>query len=168
MLVEFLETSLKFRKRKKSRPRVFTSSTKRPIRKFHVLVVQWRQRNVRKKCNARAELFFCLLSLLFVWLLLLLLLFFFFDVLVAVAVVVAEAPYWEKQRPCTHAINFGFSSPYSAKQQREMTKFKVLWKTWAHDGKFFILSHSLLKLINNSSSQNKGNQYRGGGLKMWS
>ena len=29
-------------------------------------------------------------------------------------------------------------------------------------------SLSLLKLINNSSSQNKGNHYRGGGLKMWS
>ena len=28
--------------------RVFTSSIERPIRKFHVLVVQWRQRNVPK------------------------------------------------------------------------------------------------------------------------
>ena len=26
----------------------------------------------------------------------------------------------------------------SAKQQREMTKFKVLWRTLAHDGEFFI------------------------------
>ena len=31
------------------------------------------------------------------------------------------------------------SLPSSAKQQREMTKFKVLWRTWAHDGEFFIL-----------------------------
>ena len=34
-------------------------------------------------------------------------------------------------------------SLYSAKQQREMTKFKVLWTTWAHDGKFFILYFKL-------------------------
>ena len=25
----------------------------------------------------------------------------------------------------------------SAKQQRQKTKFKVFWETWAHDGKFF-------------------------------
>ena len=31
------------------------------------------------------------------------------------------------------------SLPSSAKQQREMTKFKILWRTWAHDGEFFIL-----------------------------
>ena len=30
-------------------------SIKRKIRKLHVAVVQWRQRNVQKKCNARAE-----------------------------------------------------------------------------------------------------------------
>ena len=28
------------------------------------------------------------------------------------------------------------SSPSSAKQQREMPKFKVLWRAWAHDNKF--------------------------------
>ena len=43
---------------RKIRRRVFTSSIKRPIRKFHVLVVQWRQRNVPKQCNAREELLF--------------------------------------------------------------------------------------------------------------
>ena len=31
------------------------------------------------------------------------------------------------------------SLPSSAKQQREMTKFKVLWRTRAHDSEFFIL-----------------------------
>ena len=31
------------------------------------------------------------------------------------------------------------SLPSSPKQQRGMTKFKVLWRTWAHDGQFFIL-----------------------------
>ena len=30
-----------------------------------------------------------------------------------------------------------------AKQQREMTKFKVLWRTWAHHGKFFTLCLNL-------------------------
>ena len=39
------------------------------------------------------------------------------------------------------------SSPYSAKQQREMTKFKVLWSTWAHDGKFFILCLNLNAIL---------------------
>ena len=35
-------------KEKDNRCLVFTSSLKRPIRNFHVLVVQWRQRNVQK------------------------------------------------------------------------------------------------------------------------
>ena len=48
-LVEFLKTVSKFKK-KKGRCLVFTSSTKREIRHFHVIVVQCRQR------NARAEL----------------------------------------------------------------------------------------------------------------
>ena len=43
--VEFLKTVSKFRKR--SRRLVFTSSTKREIRHFHVAVVQQRQRNVQ-------------------------------------------------------------------------------------------------------------------------
>ena len=41
-----------------------TQVLKRPIRKFHVLVVQWRQRNEPKSVNARAELMFWLLNLL--------------------------------------------------------------------------------------------------------
>ena len=39
---------------------LFTSPTKREIRKFCVVVVQWQQRNVQTKCVARAELFLCL------------------------------------------------------------------------------------------------------------
>ena len=31
------------------------------------------------------------------------------------------------------------SLPSSAKQEHEMTNFKVLWRTWAHDGEVFIL-----------------------------
>jgi len=31
------------------------------------------------------------------------------------------------------------SLPSSAKQQREMTKFKVLWRTWTHDSEFSFL-----------------------------
>ena len=31
------------------------------------------------------------------------------------------------------------SFPSSAKQRRDMTKFKVLWRMWTHDGEFFIL-----------------------------
>ena len=38
---------------------MFTSSTKREITHFHVVVVQWRQGNVQKKRDARAELLFC-------------------------------------------------------------------------------------------------------------
>ena len=30
------------------------------------------------------------------------------------------------------------SLPSSAKRQREITPFKVLWRTWTHDGEFFI------------------------------
>ena len=39
------------------------------------------------------------------------------------------------------AVRFKFwyiSLPSSAKQQREMAKFKVLWRTWTHDGEVFI------------------------------
>ena len=35
---------------------VFTSSKEREIGQFHVVVVQWRERSVQKKCDARAKL----------------------------------------------------------------------------------------------------------------
>ena len=38
---------------------MFTSSIKREIRTFHVVVVRRRKRNVQKKCTARAKLLFC-------------------------------------------------------------------------------------------------------------
>ena len=44
-----------------------------------------------------------------------------------------------KKSLCTCGFFLYISFLSSAKQQREMTKFKVLWRTWAHDGEFFIL-----------------------------
>ena len=35
-----------------------------------------------------------------------------------------------------HYTLWYISLPSSAKQRREMTKFKVLWRTWTHDDKF--------------------------------
>ena len=60
--VDFLGTALKFRNRKKRiRRRFFTSFGKRAIsRHFHVEVMQWGQRNVLKKRDARAKLLFWL------------------------------------------------------------------------------------------------------------
>ena len=49
-------------KEKESRFLVFTYSTKREIRHFHVVVLQWRRRNDEKRksvINASAELMFC-------------------------------------------------------------------------------------------------------------
>ena len=54
----------RLRKEKESRRGMSTSSTKREIRHFHVVVVQWRQRNVQKRRDARAELLFCQPNLL--------------------------------------------------------------------------------------------------------
>ena len=70
-----------FKRERKIRYRLFTSSIKREIRDFHAVVVQWRQRNVQKsvlhvQSSCFANLAYC-----------------FFDVLAAVAVVVAKAPY---------------------------------------------------------------------------
>ena len=45
-------------KEKESRCLVFTFSTKREIRHFHVVVVKWRQRNVPRKRDALAKLLF--------------------------------------------------------------------------------------------------------------
>ena len=46
---------------------LFTSSIKREIRHFHIVVVQKRERNIQKKCDARAKLLFCFSNLLFLW-----------------------------------------------------------------------------------------------------
>ena len=40
------------------------SSTKREIRNFPVVMLQWRQKNVQKKADACAELLLCLFNLL--------------------------------------------------------------------------------------------------------
>ena len=54
-----------------------TSSIKRQIRRFHVVVVQWTSKKCTKKRDARAEVLFWSLNLLF------------FEVVVVVVVVVA-------------------------------------------------------------------------------
>ena len=59
-----------------------TSSIKRQIRRFHVVVVQWTSKKCTKKRDARAELLFWSLNLLF------------FEVVV---VTVTKAPYWEQR-----------------------------------------------------------------------
>ena len=56
--VGFLGTVLKFRKTKKIRSRLLTSSRKREIRHFHVVVVQWRQRIVPKSMM-HVQICFC-------------------------------------------------------------------------------------------------------------
>ena len=51
-----------------------------------------------------------------------------------------------RQRERHKTIGFNIEEnkgPYSAKQQCEMTKFKSLWATRAHEGGFFILSFNL-------------------------
>ena len=44
-----------------------TSSIKRQIRRFHVVVVQWTSKKCTKKCDAGAELLFWSWNLLFFW-----------------------------------------------------------------------------------------------------
>ena len=55
------EIEIKFRRR------LFTSSIKRKIRHFHVVVVQKRAKKCTKKRDARAKLLFYLQNLLFFW-----------------------------------------------------------------------------------------------------
>ena len=64
--VEFLGTISKYSKRKFRRC-LFTSSVKREIRHFHVVVVQKPGREMYKKHGARAKLLFCWSNLLSFW-----------------------------------------------------------------------------------------------------
>ena len=57
----------RFRKRRKFRHGLFTSSLKREVTHFHVVVVQWWQRNVQKSVLHVQCCFFCLLNLLMLW-----------------------------------------------------------------------------------------------------
>ena len=66
----------------KIRRRLFTSSIKRPISKFHIRVVQWRQSSVPKRVMYVQSCCFGYKDYCFL------------DVLVAVAVVVANTPYF--------------------------------------------------------------------------
>ena len=45
----------------------------------------------------------------------------------------------EKQSLCMRIVNFWYISLPSSAKQREMTKFKVLWRASAYNSKFFIL-----------------------------
>ena len=64
--LKFLRILLTGSKRgRKIRRRMATSSIKRQIRRFHVIVVQWTSKKCTKKRDARAELLFWSLNLLF-------------------------------------------------------------------------------------------------------
>ena len=61
-----LKDVIRFKNRKICR-RMSTSSIKRQIRRFHVDVVPWTSKKCTKKRDARAELLFWSLNLLFFW-----------------------------------------------------------------------------------------------------
>ena len=67
MLATFpgVEFFIPFKKKKEKSSFMFTSSIKRPIRRFHVLVVQWTSKKYTKKRDARSELLSWSLNLLF-------------------------------------------------------------------------------------------------------
>ena len=49
-----------------------------------------------------------------------------------------------------HYTFWYISLPCSAKQQREMTSFKVSWRTGTHDGEFLLLYLNLSAIPTNS------------------
>ena len=63
--VELLRILLKFKKRKENSSLKSTSSIKRQIRKFRVVVVQWMSKRCTKKHDVHAQLLFWSLNLLF-------------------------------------------------------------------------------------------------------
>ena len=72
---------------------MYTSSIKRQIRRFHVVVVQWTSKKCTKKRDARAELLFLSLNP-----------FFIFEVVVVVVVVAASSPAWGPPPSCKQAL----------------------------------------------------------------
>ena len=82
--VDFLGTGLKLRKRKENSSSLVTFSINREIRHFHVVAVQWRQRNVQKSAMRVQSCCFANHTCCF------------FAVLVAVAVVVAKASCYQR------------------------------------------------------------------------
>ena len=62
-----LKDFIQVQKEEGIRRRMSTSSMKRPVRRFHVVVVQWTSKKCTKKRDARAELLFWSLNLLFFW-----------------------------------------------------------------------------------------------------
>ena len=65
--VEFLRILFRFKKRKDNSSSYVYVLHKRQISKFHVVVVQWTSKRCIKKRDARAELLFWSLNLLFFW-----------------------------------------------------------------------------------------------------
>ena len=65
--VEFLKILFKFKTRMENSSSYITSSIKRQIRRIHVVVVRWTSKKCTKKRDARAELLFWSLNLLFFW-----------------------------------------------------------------------------------------------------
>ena len=58
----------------------------------------------------------------------------------------------EKTKAIHVCLKFWYiSSPYSAKQKRGMTKFKVLWRMRARDGSFSILCINSSRELRNGS-----------------
>ena len=97
LLVRF-RTIFEFRKR--TLRRLFTSTIKREIRHFPVVVVQLRRRNVQKKRDTPAEFFFCLFNQLL------------FDVLVVVFLVASQRPlYFPQGKQTNFALNLFLEIP---------------------------------------------------------
>ena len=64
ILTDFIQSQKRWREIRRS---MSTSPIKRQIRSFHVVVVQWTSKKCTKKRDARAELLFWSLNLLFFW-----------------------------------------------------------------------------------------------------
>ena len=83
--VEFLRILFKFKKKKEIRRGMSTFYIKRQIRRFHLVVEQWTSKKCTKKHDARAELLFWSLNLLF-----------FVEVVVVVDVVIVASVTFNK------------------------------------------------------------------------
>ena len=59
MGVKFVKTLSRYKKRMENHRRMFTSSMKRRIRRFHVVVVQWTSKKCTEKRDVRVELLSC-------------------------------------------------------------------------------------------------------------
>ena len=85
----FLGDRTGLERERKNRPSLFTFSIKREIRHFHLIVVQWQQRNVQKSVMHVQSCCFANWT------------YCFFAVVVAVGVVVVKAPFSRRSSPTT-------------------------------------------------------------------